>query len=154
MDSFRGAVLGTIAFVAFLLVVLAAIVVVFDASEKAMAVIGIVVTGLFGLIGNVIVYLKIDGVESKADTAAVKAEEAAKRTEAIHHDVLNGPMRENVKRAYQELEADPAIQARRIENVAKGVSKDRHDLKNREAVEQGYEQMAERRRKRDDERHG
>ncbi len=148
MNNFRVAVLATIAFLALLMVIVALVAAVYDVSDRGLGVIGIVLTALTSLVGSVIVYLKIDSVEVKADEAAVKAATAARKSEEIHHDILNGPMRRNLKQAVLEIEEDPAIQERRIERVAKGVQKDRHDLRNREAGPDARAQMEERVRRR------
>lgn len=130
VNGFRVAVLVTIAFLALLMVSVALTASIYDVSDKGMTVIGIVLAALPTLITSLLVYLKIDNVEVKADHAARRATVAAKRAEvveskvdAVHHDVLNGGLRDNVKRA---------------------ISEDRHDLRQRETAERMREQLRER----------
>ena len=136
MNNFRVAVLLTIAFLALLMVTVALAAVIFEVSDKGMAVVGIVLAALPTLITSLLVYLKIDDVSSKADAAArrsaaaaIRAASVEQKVQDVHHDLLNGGLRENVKRA---------------------ISEDRHALKSREAAQQAREQMearvAERRR--------
>lgn len=102
VNSFRVAVLGTIAFLAFLMVVVALVAAIFDVSDRGLGVIGIVLTALTSLVGSVIVYLKIDGVEAKADDAAVKAAAAAKIGAEVHHDIRNDVLKDKVRQAIAE----------------------------------------------------
>lgn len=143
VSQFRVAVLATIAFLALLMVVVACVVAIWDVSDRAMNIVSIVLTALPTMVTALIVYLKIDGVGEEvksgnaeasaiAAMAARNAETAAIKTAAVHHDLLNGGLRENVKRAIQEIEADPEMRARRIENIARGISKDRHDTRRRQ----------------------
>jgi hypothetical protein len=160
VNSFRVAVLATIAFLAALMVIVACVVAIFDVSDKAMNVVSIVLTALPTMVTALIVYLKIEGVgeevksgnvqaASAAAIAASAARAAVKKGQEIHDDLLNGPMKEAIKRAIQETEDDPAIQALRIELAAKGVSKDRHDKLNREAGPDARAQMEARIRRRE-----
>lgn len=134
VNSFRVAVLGTIAFLAFLMVLVALVAATADVSDRGMAVVTTVLAVLPTLVTSLLVYLKVEGIEAKTDQAAVKAAEAAKKAEEIHHDVLNGPMRANVRAAIAEAADDPKIQAKRIETIAKGVQQDRHTTGSREAA--------------------
>lgn len=84
----------------------------------------------------------------------LKTDRVQQKTEDVHHDLLNGGLRENVKRAISEAEADPAIREQRIENVAKGVSRDRHAKANRQTIERNaplIEQLRRRKAQQDDE---
>jgi hypothetical protein len=130
MANFRVAILMTIAFIALLISVVGTAAAVFDVSDRGMTIISVVITGLLSLLPTVIVYLKADAIETKVDTAADAAVTAAqqaaraeRKIDAVHTDVLNGPMRENVKRA---------------------ISEDRHNLRNREAGEKLRRQLEER----------
>ncbi len=105
----------------------------------------------------------VEGVDRKADTAAVRADTAAsasvvaaqkataveQKVDRVEYALMNGDMRENLKKAILELEDDPDVQARRIDRVAKGVQKDRHDLNNRLAGPDARAQMEERIRRRE-----
>lgn len=132
MNNFRVAVLATIAFLALLMVVVALVAAVADISDRGMSVVTTVLAVLPTLVTSLLVYLKVEGIEAKTDEAAVRAAQAAKKAEEIHHDVLNGPMRRNVKAAIREAEEDPEIQAKRIEASARGVQQDRHATGSRE----------------------
>lgn len=114
-----------------------------------------VILGFGGITAGLVVILRQETMNGKIDDAAIKADEAAvkaaiaaeraavveKKVDAAHHDLLNGGLRENVKRAYAEIEEDPIIMARRIELAALGVQKDRHEKANREARKPIREQL-------------
>lgn len=149
----RSAVIVTIGLIAALMVgVAVAALFAGDISERAGGIVTSVLGSLATVLAGLLLFLRVETVNTKVDDAAEQAAIAARRAavveqkvERVHHDVLNGPMRENVKQAIHEAEDDPAIRAKRIENVARGVSKDRHDKKNRETGEQGWAQLEARR---------
>ena len=77
-------------------------------------------------------HLDMDDVAEKAAVAAEKADDVGRKVDRVHDDVLNGPLRQNVKRAIAESETDPHIVERRIETTARGVQQDRHETASRE----------------------
>lgn len=98
-----------------------------DISERAGAIVTTVLGSFATVLAGLLLFLRVETVNTKVDDAAEKAAIAAEKAarvetkvEAVHHDVLNGGLRENVKRA---------------------ISEDRHDLRNREAAEQVREQL-------------
>ncbi len=109
MQNFRVAVLGTIAFLALLMVVVALAAAMFDVSDRGMSVITTVLAVLPTLVTSLLVYLKVETVESKvdtasvkADTAAVKADQAARTSADLHHDIKNDVFKDVVRRALAE----------------------------------------------------
>lgn len=130
VNSFRVAVLATIAFLALLVAVVGVSAAIFDVSDRGMTVISVVITGLLSLLPTVIVYLKVDGLDAKADDA--KTEAAAARVEARRaaqigaetlHDLRNDAVKDKVKQA---------------------ISEDRHMLRNRESRELLQSQLEDR----------
>lgn len=113
-----------------------------EISERA----GGIVTSVLGTFATVLAGLLLF---LRVETVAEKQAKVENKVDNLHHDVLNGGLRDNVKRAIHEAEAEPEVQERRIETIAQGVQKDRHDLKNRRAVERARSQIAERIRKRE-----
>jgi type VI protein secretion system component VasK len=65
----------------------------------------IVIQGMFTGVFTVITTLL---AATKADRAAVKADDAAAKTAEMHHDLQNGLIPEKVKEAVNEMAADPA----------------------------------------------
>jgi hypothetical protein len=136
----RSAALITIALLAVLLAFVAlAALFAGDISERAGGIVTSVLGTFATVLAGLLLFLRVETVNTKVDDAAEKATVAAEKAavveqkiDRVHDDVLNGPMRENVKRAIKEAETDPAIQEQRIENVAKGVQADRHELGSRE----------------------
>lgn len=136
----RSAALITIGLVAVLLAIVAlAALFAGEISERN----GTIVTSVLGsfatVLAGLLLFLRVETVNSKVDDAAERATIAAQKAaaterklEAVHQDVLNGPLRENVKKAIAEAETDPSIVERRIEITAKGVQHDRHELGSRE----------------------
>ncbi len=140
-----------------------------DISERVGSLLNTTFASIGGISAVLLLVLRmesvketVESVDRKADRAAVassKAERnsavAAERTtvveqkvEAVRHDITNDVLVRQILRAIRQAEADPEIQGMRVENVAKGVQKDRHDLKNREAGADARAQMEERVRRR------
>jgi hypothetical protein len=148
----RSAVIVTIGIIAALMVSMAiAALFAGDITERQGAIVTSVLGSLATVLAGLLLFLRVETVNGKVDDAAVLAAVAAQNAAAadrkiaqVHHDVLNGPLRQNVRQAIEEAEADPAIIEQRIDNAAKGVSKDRHDKRQRETVEQGWEGLAQR----------
>ena len=141
VNNFRVAVLLTIGFLAFLMAAVAIAAVVFDVNDRGMAIIGVVLAALPTLVTSLIVYLKVDNVEVKADVAARRATAAARRAEVVEgkidtvqYFVENGGLRQNVVKAIHEAESTPEIQEQRVELTARGVQADRHTTGSREAA--------------------
>lgn len=136
----RSAVTLTIGLIAALMVGLAvAAMFAGDLSERTSAVVTQVLGSLATVLAGLLLFLRVETVNSKVDEAADAAATAARKAavvetkvERVHHDILNGGLRENVKRAIAEAEADPEIMERRIETTAKGVQQDRHTTGSRE----------------------
>jgi hypothetical protein len=108
-------------------------------SERAGGIVSSVLGSFATVLAGLLLFLRVETINSKADEAASNAAVAAQKAalvetkiDRVHDDVLNGPMRQNVKRAIVEAEADPEVRRRRIENVAKGVQEDRHTTGSRE----------------------
>lgn len=149
----RSAALVTIGLIAALMVGVAiAAMFAGDISERTGTIVTSVLGSLATVLAGLLLFLRVETVNSKVDDAAERASIAAQKAAAaeqkldrVHHDVLNGPLRENVKKAIVEAETDPEIVEHRIEITAKGVSKDRHDKANRDAARQAREQLEARR---------
>lgn len=117
----RSAALITIGLLAMLLAVVAlAALFAGDISERAGAIVTTVLGTFATVLAGLLLFLrvetvsnKVDVVAERADTAAVKASVAAEKVEQAHHDMLNGGLRDNVKRA---------------------ISEDRHAQRNRDTV--------------------
>lgn len=112
-----------------------------DISERAGGIVSSVLGTFATVLAGLLLFLRVETVNTKVDdaasaatTAARKAAAVERKIDAVHTDVLNGPMRENVKQAIAEAAEDPEIQALRIETVAKGVQQDRHETGSREAA--------------------
>lgn len=148
----RSAVILTIGLLAALLAVVAlAALFAGEISERAGAIVSTVLSSFATVLAGLLLFLRVETVNSKVEDVAEKAQVAAAKAavvetkvEQVHHDLLNGGLRENVKRAIAEAEADPAIQEKRIETTARGVQADRHDLKNRRQREKLRTQLTER----------
>jgi hypothetical protein len=127
----RGAVILTIGLLAVLLAVVAlAALFAGDISERAGAIVSTVLSSFATVLAGLLLFLRVETVNSKVDDVAERAAVAARKAadvetkvEQVHHDVLNGPMRENVKQA---------------------ISEDRHALRNRKAAERLRNQLIER----------
>lgn len=124
----RTAALVTIGLLAVLLAVVAlAALFAGDISERTGGIISSVLGTFATVLAGLLLFLRVETVNTKADDAAthaaIAAEKAAaveSKVEQVHHDVLNGGLRENVKRA---------------------ISEDRHALRNRKAAERMREQL-------------
>jgi hypothetical protein len=138
--STRSAALITIGLIAVLLATVAlAALFVGDISERTGGIISSVLGSFATVLAGLLLFLRVETVNSKVDDAAERAAVAAqkaaaveRKVEQVHEDVLNGPLRANVKKAIAEAETDPAIVERRIETTAKGVQQDRHSVASRE----------------------
>jgi hypothetical protein len=148
----RSAVIVTIGIIAALMVAMAiAAMFAGDITERQGAIVTSVLGSLATVLAGLLLFLRVETVNGKVDDAAtaavIAAEKAAaadRKIEQVHQDVLNGPLRENVKRAILEAEDEPALQEQRIETTARGVQKDRHDLRQRQTVERGWEGLERR----------
>lgn len=76
---------------------------------------------------SVLLFTAVLGFLGPTVTALLLLLRTDQKISQLHDDVLNGPLRENVKKA---------------------ISEDRHDKANRDAVEQGRRQIAERQARR------
>ncbi len=154
--TIRSAAVGTIALTVLLSTVLAlAGLFVSDINDRAYDIVTKVLLSYGAIATGLMIWLRLDTLSGKADEAKIAAANAAenaavgarkaavleRKVDKVHEDVLNGPMRENVRKAIEEFEDDPVIMARRIELFALGVQKDRHDLKNRESRQPIREQL-------------
>jgi hypothetical protein len=136
----RSAALITIGLVAVLLAIVAlAALFAGEISERNGQIVSSVLGSFATVLAGLLLFLRVETVNSKVDDAAERAAVAAqkaaaveRKVEKVHEDVLNGPMRQNVKRAIAEAETDPAIVERRIEITARGVQHDRHETASRE----------------------
>jgi hypothetical protein len=136
----RTAALLTIGLLAVLLAVVAlAALYAGDVSERAGAIVTTVLGSFATVLAGLLLFLrvetvntKVDDVAEKAAVAAEKADDVGRKVDRVHDDVLNGPLRQNVKRAIAEAETDPHIVERRIETTARGVQQDRHETASRE----------------------
>ena len=143
----RSAVIGTIALIVLVMGVIAvAAMFAGDIPERSGGIIATVLGGFATVLAGLLLFLRMDTVNAKVDEAAVEAKDAraeaqraavnaavaARKTQEVHYDILNGGLRENVKKALVEAETDPTIRAARIENVQRGVQADRHTSGSRE----------------------
>lgn len=127
----RSAALLTIALLAVLLAVVAlAALFAGDISERAGGIVTSVLGSFATVLAGLLLFLRVETVNSKVDEAAElaaiaaqKAAEVENKVERVHSDVLNGPLRENVKQA---------------------ISEDRHALRNRKAAERLRSQLTDR----------
>lgn len=124
----RSAAIGTIALIVVLSTVLAlAGMLSGEINERAHDIATTVILGFGGITAGLLVYLRLETLSSKADQAAIKAALAAEKAslveqkvDTVHHDMLNGGLRKNVKLA---------------------ISEDRHEKANREASRAMREQL-------------
>lgn len=136
----RSAALITIALLAVLLACVAlAALFAGDISERTGGIISSVLGTFATVLAGLLLFLRVETVNTKVDDAAAQATVAARKAAVVeqkvnqvHEDVLNGPMRQNMKRAIAEAVDDPSLQAKRIETVQKGVQADRHESGSRE----------------------
>lgn len=136
----RSAALITIGLIAVLLAVVAlAALFVGDISERTGGIISSVLGSFATVLAGLLLFLRVETVNTKVTAAAEKAATAADRAaiverkvDRVHDDVLNGPLRRNVKQAIAEAQDDPEIVAKRIEITAQGVRHDRHETASRE----------------------
>jgi hypothetical protein len=152
----RSAALITIGLLAVLLAaIVIAVLFAGDISERAGGIVSSVLGTFATVLAGLLLFLrvetinsKVDSVDSKADVASADAKVAARnaataaqKAEEIQYDLHNGGLRSNIVRAIHEAEGDPELLTKRIETIARGVQKDRHDLRNRQAAEIGRAQM-------------
>jgi hypothetical protein len=131
----RSAVIVTIGIIASLMVAMAvAAMYAGDITERQGSIVTSVLGSLATVLAGLLLFLRVETVNGKVDDAADKAAIAAQKAaaadlkiERVHHDMLNGGLRENVKKA---------------------ISEDRHDKANREAGPDARAQMEDRMRRR------
>lgn len=141
----RSAALITIALLAVLLafVALAALFSP-DISERAGGIVSTVLGSFATVLAGLLLFLRVETLNSKADDARTHAAAAAKVGEEIRHDIHNDVLTSKIRQAIREIEEDPDIHERRIDRIAEGVQKDRHNLKNRKAAERMRGQLESR----------
>jgi hypothetical protein len=159
----RTATLVTIGLIACLLVGVAmAALYAGDISERSLSIVTSILGTLATVLAGLLLFLRVETVNSKVETVDSKVDEAAEKAsiaahktavveskvDAVRYDLHNGGLRDNIVRAIQQAEGDPDLLAKRIETIAKGVQKDRHDKANREAGLLGRAQIEERIRRR------
>lgn len=106
----RSAALITIGLIAVLLAIVAlAALFAGDVSERTGGIVSSVLGSFATVLAGLLLFLRVETINTKADEAKIAAGVAAKKATVVetqvaqvHHDVLNGPMRENVKKAIQE----------------------------------------------------
>lgn len=124
----RSAALITIGLLAVLLAFVAlAALFAGDISERAGGIVSSVLGSFATVLAGLLLFLRVETINTKADDAASHAARAAEKAtvveqkiDTVHEEILNGPMRANVRQAIQE---------------------DRHDLKNRRAAERMRAQL-------------
>lgn len=130
----RSAVIVTIGIIAALMVAVAlAALFAGDISERAGGIITSVLGSLATVLAGLLLFLRVETINSKTDEAASKAAVAAEKAivveekvQQVHYDLLNGGLRENVKKA---------------------ISEDRHAQRNRDTVIINREQLEALRRR-------
>src|SRR4051812_20731284 len=118
-----------------------------DISERSLSIVSIALAALGTVLTQLLLFIRVETVAEKQTNVETKVDN-------LHHDVLNGGLRDNVVKAIEQTEGDPQIREQRIDNAARGVQRDRHDLKNRRAGERARAQIQERIRKREQQRDG
>jgi len=106
----RTAVLVTIGLLAVLLAVVAlATLFAGDISERAGAIVTTVLGSFATVLAGLLLFLRVETVSMKVDEAASKAHRAAEtaavvetKVDRVHEDMLNGGLRENLKKAISE----------------------------------------------------
>lgn len=106
----RSAALITIGLLAVLLAVVAlAALFAGDISERTGAIVSSVLGSFATVLAGLLLFLRVETLSTKADDAAENAAQAAEKAarvetkvDAVHHDVLNGGLRQNVKKALRE----------------------------------------------------
>lgn len=118
----RSATLLTIGLLALLLAVVAlAALFAGEISERAGGIVTTVLGSFATVLAGLLLFLRVETVNNKVDVAAEKAMVAVataaavdERVQQVHHDMLNGGLRDNVRQA---------------------ISEDRHAQRNRETVQ-------------------
>lgn len=139
-NTFRVVIVAGVVIVSILGVIAFAVVLSGELTDRSIVVLTAILGFLGPTIASLLVLLRVDATSAQTDRVQRKVED-------VHHDILNGGLRENVKRAISEIEHDPVIREQRIEDAALGVSRDRHDKLNREAGAQARAQIEARRRR-------
>lgn len=137
----RTAVIATIALVVVLMAMVAlAAMFAGEIPERSGAIVTTVLGTFATVLAGLLLFLRLDTINTKADVAAEKADTAAaastvaaqksavieQKVDSVRHDIHNDVLRQKVFAAILEAENDPKIRALRAENAAKGVSLDRH----------------------------
>lgn len=106
----RIAVVGAIVLIVVLMTSIAAVAMLAgDIPERTGGIITTVLGTMATVLAGLLLFLRLDTVDSKVDDAASRAAIAAQKAsivenkvEAVHHDILNGGLRDNVRRAISE----------------------------------------------------
>jgi hypothetical protein len=108
-NSFRLAIVAAVVLVSVLGVIAFSAVVASELTDRSVLLLGVILGFLGPTVVALLNLLRIDAVSAKV--------------EDVHHDMLNGGLRNNVKKA---------------------ISEDRHEKANRDAAKQGWEGLAKR----------
>jgi predicted RNA-binding protein len=139
-NSFRLAIVVAVVIVSLLGVIAFATVLASELTDRSVLVLGVILGFLGPTIVSLLNLLRTDAVSAKVEDTASKVGQ-------VQEFVENGGLRDSVKRAMHEVEADPVMQRRRIETTAKGVSKDRHDKANSDTIAINRAELDELRRR-------
>ncbi len=113
----RSAALASISLTVVLLA-LVAVAAIFsgEISERNLGIVTTVLASLGTVMTGLLIFLRLETVHSKADEAAANAKAARHETavmkgtvERVHYDLLNGGLRDNVKRALREGSLEQAM---------------------------------------------
>src|SRR4051812_36355584 len=85
-----------------------------EISERAGGIVTSVLGTFATVLAGLILFLRVE-------TVAEKAAKVESKVDNLHHDVLNGGLRDNVVRAIEQTEDDPKIRETRAQNAARGV---------------------------------
>lgn len=133
-SSFRLAIVVAVVVVSILGVIAFATVIAGELTDRSVLVLGVIL----GFLGPTIVSL----------LNLLKSDQVSAKVEDVHHDILNGGLRNNVHEALRQAADDPYLQERRIDITAKGVQRDRHRRANRDTITQNQPALDELRHRR------
>jgi hypothetical protein len=145
--TIRGAAIATIALTILLSTVIAlAAMFAGDVNERSIDIVKTVLLSFGGLLTGLLIFLRLETLSGKADSAASHAAAAAQKAAVVEtkvdtvvHDIRNDVLRRKVFDAIKEAEHDPEIQRIRVQNIATGVQQDRHDKAQRDTISQNQE---------------